>query len=214
MTALVHQFPQLQVLVFARAPRRGLVKTRLIPALGARGACELHEKLVLHTLAMACSSMFAPVRLYCDDPAHTALEYWQKLHGALTVHRQCTGDLGEKMRHASAETFTQTGAAHLLLIGADCPFIDRAYLQSALDNLQRGADVVFGPATDGGYVLLGMSALHACLFAHIDWGSDKVLSQSIAAAEARGLSCAQLATLTDIDRPEDLPLLAGFRLSG
>lgn len=206
------QFPNARILMFARAPVAGAVKTRLAPALGAEQACELHQKLVLKTLETLALARLAPLRLYCDDTANLQVQHWQGRYPELTLHEQSSGDLGERMLHAVRESIADTSAEQLLLLGSDCPFIDRRYLLSAFEALRCGSDVVFGPAQDGGYVMLALRQALPGLFAGIDWGSERVLAQSIDAALALGLRVDRLLPLPDIDRPEDLGLLQGVVL--
>ncbi len=92
----------------------------------------------------------------------------------------------------------------VLVVGSDCPFIDEAYLQQALASLNQ-ADVVLGPALDGGYVLIGAGRVHPEWFSGVKWGSAKVLAQTRERLESTGSNWRELEALTDIDRPEDLP---------
>ncbi|NND38415.1 MAG: glycosyltransferase [Pseudomonadales bacterium] len=210
MTLSLYQHGDAQILLFARAPVVGKVKTRLIPTLGKQAACDLHEKLVHHVLALLATSAVSESRLYCDAPEHPGAQQWQRENRTRKLYRQRGSDLGKRMLAAAAESFDETDATYLLLIGSDCPFITGNYLASAIQALKDGADVVFGPAMDGGYVLLGINGLYDCLFENIAWGSGQVLQQSVRAAEREGLVCAQLEPLADIDRPEDVALLGGL----
>jgi uncharacterized protein len=98
-----------------------------------------------------------------------------------------------------------TGSKRVVTIGIDCPELDAATLAQAFLALQEH-DLVLGPATDGGYYLIGLRSLIPELFSGIDWGTDQVFRQTIAVAEAKGLAIATLTPLTDVDRPEDLPI--------
>lgn len=203
-----------RLLLFAKAAVPGQVKTRLVPALGEQGACELHDKLVRHTIASLNETDAGSLRLYVDHPLHAAVVNWCGGAAGISVHEQCSGNLGARMRRAVEQTAREKDVENLLLLGSDCPFIDVAFLDEALQEIAAGASVVFGPAEDGGYVLLGLSRAAAedatvleALFSGIEWGSDKVLEQSLQALARCKVSVAMLPALADIDRPADLALL-------
>ena len=191
------------VLVFTKAPQRGASKTRLIPALGADEAAAAHEMLALRTLDMTRDLGVAgeghQVSLWGAAP-HPALDLWSDQF-ALPLHLQAAGDLGQKMLHGFASAL-DAGADQAVLIGSDCPVMTAEYIRQAGAAL-RASDLVLGPAEDGGYVLIGCKQIHAELFANIPWGSDKVLARTLEQAEQLELSVTLLATLWDVDRPED-----------
>jgi rSAM/selenodomain-associated transferase 1 len=126
--------------------------------------------------------------------------------------RQQGNGLGERMQDAFEQTWQQ-GAEKVLLIGSDCPGMNPSIITSSLEYLQQH-DLVLGPASDGGYYLIGLSARlaerkhgkhdSACLFQGIDWGTDQVLQQTLNQAKRSNLSFVLLPELHDIDRPEDL----------
>lgn len=202
--------------LFARLPVPGAVKTRLIPALGELGACELHARLVATRLALLQScqqSLGMDVEWWVDaDGRHPLLERF-----AGRIRRQQGGDLGARMQYALAAALGSDGYAAALLIGSDCPALGLDYITQALARLQDGADVVLGPAYDGGYVLIGLAAQAfvqercdiACLFRGIAWGTDGVLEQTLCHIRDAGLSCSLLPALPDVDRPEDLQYVPG-----
>ena len=92
----------------------------------------------------------------------------------------------------------------VILIGCDCPAITATYLKEAASRLNQGAKLVLGPAEDGGYVLIGVNGVYPELFRDIDWGSERVFSQTVSNARALGIDCVTLEPLWDVDRPEDL----------
>ncbi len=193
-----------RVLQFARAPVPGAVKTRLFPALGAERACRLHCRLVEHTTTQLAGLPAIQLALYCDDTDHD----WVRAHAqrfGIGLHAQVAGDLGTRMLAACQDAPDEAA----ILVGSDCPALNGAYLQAAIDALAH-SDVVIGPASDGGYVLLGTRRPQPTLFTDIDWGSNRVLAQTLARAEAARLKVLQLTVLDDIDRPEDLDQLARF----
>jgi rSAM/selenodomain-associated transferase 1 len=193
------------IIVFAKAPRPGAVKTRLASALGAEGAARLHERLVARTLATASASGVGPVELCCapdaSDPrlAALALEHGAALTG------QGPSDLGRRMHCAVERVLSQEQAA--LLVGSDCPALVPDHFREAARALAEGDDAVLGPAEDGGYVLIGLRRVNASLFERIGWGGPDVLRETRARLAALDWRWRELATLWDVDRPEDLARL-------
>ena len=149
-----------------------------------------------------CGSGLGEVQLWVDgNPGASLFEACRRL-GLKGVHSQSGGDLGERMRHISECGFAG-GFDRVVLVGSDAPSLTSSYLREALRRLDE-SDAVFGPALDGGYVLLGMNRLLAQLFHDIPWGSQRVLSLSRQRLEATCVRYALLSPLPDIDRPEDL----------
>ncbi len=192
------KYPQACILLFARVPVVGQVKTRLIPALGAAGACQLHERLLARILGVLQQQNLCAVELWLDGPgSHPLLDPL-----AFPRYLQRGADLGARMAQAMDRALQRY--RQVLIIGTDTPTLDAAYLALALEALQGDADVVLGPALDGGYVLIGCKGKHWPLFDAIDWGTASVLQQTLAQAARAGLSCHLLEPQPDVDRPEDL----------
>ncbi len=186
---------------FARAPVVGKVKTRMLPHLSAEQACELHCELAEWTTRQLLLFEEGELELaVAGDTSHALFSRCRAL-GVTRVSQQCGENLGQRMYHALRGGLVEFES--VILVGSDCPEIDVAYLRQAVEALQH-ADVVLGPATDGGYVLIGARAISAALFEGIPWGSDQVYASTLAALADTALSCAQLRPLNDIDRPEDL----------
>lgn len=189
------------LLVFLKAPRPGEVKTRLVPALGAPLAAELYRALaeiVLERTApiaggydRAC--VFAPAGAGPEMRAWIPGERWTP---------QVDGDLGRRMEAAFEEAFRR-GARRAVLIGSDAPWVDAALVKQAFDGL-ADADVVLGPAEDGGYYLVGLRRPQSALFREIPWSTPAVLPDTMRAAAAQGLAVATLEALADIDDLDDL----------
>jgi len=171
------------VVVFAREPRAGRVKTRLIPLLGAWGAAQLYVRLLERTLATARKA-----GLGCVEIA------WAR--------RQHGTDLGERMHHAFARELRR--AKRVILIGSDCPTLRARHLRQAARWLAGGADAVFAPAEDGGYALIGLRRLSPRLFEGIQWGGAQVMAQTRARLAALGWRWRELPEVWDVDRPEDV----------
>jgi rSAM/selenodomain-associated transferase 1 len=192
------------LLVFARVPRVGQVKTRLIPALGAQGACSLHRQLVSGTLRRACAARGAQVQLWvAGDPADAFVqECAQRFQ--VPVLEQRGADLGQRMADAFKRVLAGgDGSAGCLLIGTDCPAQTVDDLEQAQQAL-RSHDAVLQPAEDGGYVLVGCRRAHPGLFEAIDWGGSRVTEQTVQRAASLGLRLHRLRTVPDLDDAADL----------
>jgi rSAM/selenodomain-associated transferase 1 len=196
LPALRH--PHACILLFSRLPRIGKVKTRLIPALGAEGACKLHEQLLQQKLQLLQQQTLCAAELWLDtEGEHPLVDAT-----SLPVYLQQGQDLGERLRHATEAALQRY--QQVLIIGTDCPALDETYLAQALAALKYGMQVVLGPALDGGYVLVGLADKFLQLYSDISWGTDQVLEQTLLKVRDAGLSYALLEPLQDIDRPADL----------
>ena len=186
------------LLIFAKAAEPGFSKTRLIPALGAVQAAAANEILsrrVFHAVAASQLNI-----VLWGASGHPALALWAEEYG-WRLRQQRGDDLGQCMSHALTSALAD-GANQAIIIGTDCPLMSPAYIAQAESALET-ADVVLGPAEDGGYVLIGCKRAEPALFRDIDWGTDQVLEQTLRAASQAQCSIAMLATLWDVDRPED-----------
>ncbi len=189
------------LLQFSREPVPGQVKTRMIPALGEEGACELHTELTTWTCRGLLDSGLAPVQLaVAGDCSHSLFQQLQA-EGVQAVWPQQGDNLGERMYNALRASLEQH--ATVLLVGSDCPELDRDYLAAAFTALDE-VPVVLGPAEDGGYVLIGAREVRPEWFAAVDWGSDRVMAQTEARLQGCGTAWKRLPLRADIDRPEDL----------
>ena len=193
-----------QIAVLAKAPVPGFAKTRLIPALGAAGAARLQRYLALRTVQTALAADLGPVSLWCaPDTRH---RFFRALR--VTTGIQClaqpVGDLGLRM-HAVFVKLCSAGP--LLLVGTDCPPMTPAHLRRAALALHDGADAVFHPAEDGGYVLVGLRKPHESLFSAMAWSTDQVMADTRARARDLGICMRELEILWDVDVAVDLPRL-------
>ncbi|PZN94454.1 MAG: glycosyltransferase [Alphaproteobacteria bacterium] len=180
----------MRVSLFARWPEPGRAKTRLIPAIGAEGAADLHRRLTERTVATVLAAGL-PCEVRSTGAAPAAFSAW--LGPRVSVVDQGDGALGDRLARA-AETLP------VLLLGADVPDLAPEHLHAAVAAL-ADAPAVIGPAADGGYWLLGLAIEAPQAFVGVDWGTDEVLAQTLARLPA---GVPQLATLADLDRPEDL----------
>jgi uncharacterized protein len=176
----------------------------MIPALGPEGAAALHRRLVLRALRTSlafCTSGAAELEVrYCGEDGD-ATEHW--LGEGWLYRRQSDGDLGQRMANAFEVSFREEVGA-TVLIGADCPALTPERLTTAFDQL-HAHPVVLGPATDGGYYLIGLRRPLPELFQGVAWGTHSVLAESLHILEGAGIAPHLLDVLDDLDRPEDLP---------
>ncbi len=190
--------------MFARAPLAGRVKTRLVPRLGAAAAARLHAQLIQGAVRTAVEARCGTVELHATAPHRL----FRTL--GIKIRRQRGRDLGERMHHALREALRRHRQA--ILIGADAPALTPADLRRAR-RLLRGADVVLAPAEDGGYALIGARRASSRIFGDVEWGSARVLAQTLRNLSRAGLSYRLLRTVWDVDRPEDLDRFRSRRLS-
>ncbi len=192
--------PRGRILVFARAPVPGRCKTRLIPALGARGAAALHRALVRRTLAAARASG-GTIELWCaPDTSHGFFAACRREFG-VRLRRQPAGDLGRRMALALARALRE-GAGAAVLVGSDCPaFTPRDFTDAVAALATR--DCVLQPSTDGGYVLIGARRLERLALAGISWSSGRELAQTRGRMARLGLSLREETPLMDVDTPQD-----------
>lgn len=196
--------PSVQLIQFAKWPRLGQVKTRLEPALGRQGALDAHIRLTLAVLRRLLASGY-PVALAWDRALVTPPAEAAPVLGAMEASGvqplvQQGQDLGERMTHALAVALEHADMA--MIIGSDCPSVDAGYIEQARSALQQ-ADLVFGPSDDGGYVLIAARRTTPGMLGGVEWGSERALAQSVAAAREAGLSVATLDPRWDVDEPAD-----------
>ncbi|MEX0745483.1 MAG: TIGR04283 family arsenosugar biosynthesis glycosyltransferase [Phycisphaeraceae bacterium] len=197
------RFVRQRLLVFTRYPEPGTTKTRLIPALGAEGAAEFQRQMTRHTLRAARrwqvhAGSEIEVRFAGGDAAAMGTAFGDDLQ----YTGQGEGSLGQRLHGAFHDTLEGSADA-AIAIGTDCPSLDETVLSEAFAALQTH-DVVIGPATDGGYYLIGLRRAVPELFQDIDWGTERVLAQTKAVAKRLGLRVAWLKERADVDEPSDL----------
>ncbi len=202
-----------QLILFTRFPEPGKTKTRLIPHLGAEGAAQLQKEMTEHTVGQAHRAG-ARIEVRYAGGSLEKMRDW--LGADLDYAEQGEGDLGERMDRAFAEHF-ERGNERVVIVGSDCPSNGLGNMQAAFVALET-ADCVIGPASDGGYYLIGLrregvatplprsrpsATFPSELFQGIDWGGEHVFEQTKKAASE--LTVAELRQLDDVDRPEDIP---------
>lgn len=199
------------VVVLAKAPIRGFVKTRLAAVVGVDAALAIHRRLAAHVLAEVAAAVGlgpagdtvdAEVRVTPDEEVPAARTW---VPSSIRIRAQGGGDLGDRMRRAFDDGFT-SGASRVVVVGTDCPEFGRRHLAEAFAALVR-ADLVLGPASDGGYWLIGARAPTPPVFDRVAWSTAAVLATTLERARASGRVVAWLETLGDVDTVEDLDRL-------
>jgi uncharacterized protein len=188
-----------RLIVMTKYPEPGKTKTRLIPALGAIGAAQVHRQLGQQTLQQVRA--FNPEIHYAGG----TLSLMQQWLGDFKFVLQGEGDLGDRMSQAFDQGFQASGDP-IVMIGTDCPGINASLIQDAFTMLFNH-DLILGPAHDGGYYLIGVRAYYPQLFKNILWSTETVLEKTLEIAIESQISYDLLPPLSDIDRPEDLVLL-------
>ena len=202
------------VALYAKAPMRGKVKTRMQAVLGQDGALSLHKTLIRYVFNNLAESRLCPVQLWVAqaqasseaDEKHD--EFFLSICNKRDIYSQKGESLGERMAFTARELLK--GKDYIVLVGSDCASVDAAYLEQALEALESGEQIVFGPAEDGGYVLLGLRIVPDCLFENVPWGEAEVMAKTRQNLKAAGLTWRELAPRWDVDRPQDLPRLASL----
>ncbi|MEX5215047.1 MAG: TIGR04282 family arsenosugar biosynthesis glycosyltransferase [Nitrospiraceae bacterium] len=195
------------MVLFAKAPIPGQVKTRLCPPLTPDEAASLHGSFVLDSLERSKAAIhqqkLALDRILACAPAadHVFFKILGERHGVRLMD-QVGDQLGAKM-HQAASTLFAEGYRRLLIVGTDLPSLPLSTYRDALAQLDHHP-VVLGPALDGGYYLLGLTRPVPELFDRIRWSSAEVFKTTVARAEAAGLTVGQLQPWRDVDTIEDL----------
>jgi len=191
------------LVVFARDPVLGQVKTRLNPFLDLQTTCDLYTCFLSDSIDTICAveSVDCFVGIY---PSSTS-GYFERLDPSLSISAfvQEGKDLGDRMKNTFSARFAE-GYEQVVIIGADSPSLPLAYIRQAFFSKQ---DVVLGPSIDGGYYLIGMRGKLINLFDGIAWGSDTVLKETRCKLESNGVSLELLPVWYDVDRSDDLIFL-------
>ena len=186
-----------ELLIFAKYPEPGWVKTRLARTIGPERAALLYKEMIETVLRKTTASNGEYQRTLCFDLPEREKDF-RKWIFQIKLRPQSSGDLGQRMSIAIQESLAN-GNDRAVLIGTDCVEIDRSLLCGAFDRLNK-ADLVLGPAKDGGYYLIGMKKTHPFLFEGIPWSTEKVLGLTLEKAKVGNLKVELLKTLSDVDR--------------
>ncbi|MBI4547418.1 MAG: TIGR04283 family arsenosugar biosynthesis glycosyltransferase [Ignavibacteriae bacterium] len=194
--------PSTSLIVFARYPHPGKVKTRLARTIGKTQAAELYKACVEH-IFNECNKLpdcAQKILFYADESDVSAIERWAPR--SFRCLPQSGDALGERMSSAFSYVFNN-GSKRAIIIGTDVPDITANVLDQAINSLDN-ADVVIGPSNDGGYYLLGMNRFHPELFDDIPWSTNVVFERTMAVVHRLGLRAKSLLKLMDIDTEADI----------
>ncbi|MGH7476230.1 MAG: TIGR04282 family arsenosugar biosynthesis glycosyltransferase [Longimicrobiales bacterium] len=193
-----------RLIVFAKRPMPGRVKTRLVPPLTVDEAAALYDAILRDVVALA-ARQHAQLELWYQRGVG-AREFFREHFPVVPLQPQGGGELGEKLADAFQRSFA-SGAERVVIIGSDSPTLPESVLTGAFEALDD-ADLVLGPASDGGYYLVGLRAAAwprgTVLFDHIPWSTPDVLRRTRERAEKKGLSLRALPGWYDVDGVEDL----------
>ncbi|HEX3531899.1 MAG TPA: TIGR04282 family arsenosugar biosynthesis glycosyltransferase [Thermoanaerobaculia bacterium] len=197
-----------RLLLFTKPARPGRVKTRLIGDLTPVQAAELHAAFLDDLLERLHAGRFAVTLAWALDPDDEVLD------GPIPGIRQRGDDLGDRLYNALSEA--AAGGATVAALGSDHPTLPVALVERAFDLLDEGADVVLGPAEDGGYYLIALraEAVARRLFEDIAWSTDRVFPATLERIAELGLRLELLPTASDVDTPDDLCRLAAAMTDG
>lgn len=188
------------LLVFAKRPAPGRVKTRLTPPLSHQDAAEIYHCMLCDILEKV-STLSVDVTIFYEDEPEAAA-FFSNLATNARILPQIGNDLGERIKNAFSSMF-HLGYHSTVVIGTDSPDLPSDFIHEAF-QLLGSADAVFGPSEDGGYYLLGLKSLHEELFTDIAWSTESVLRASIDRAAESGLTVKLLPTWYDVDIYVDL----------
>lgn len=219
--ALSHAFIRsriqgITVILMAKTPIPGQVKTRLIGRLSAEEAAQVAEELLIETWNLV-RKLKGNIRTIVSVAPEEGIPQMRRIFGEqAALMAQPEGDLGKRLFQIFEQQFS-AGARGVLILGTDHPALPLDYLRKALHALEHQEDpVVLGPTEDGGYYLVGLRRPHPELFEQIPWSSAQVLECTLQRAKGAVLKVTLLPTWFDLDRPEDLERanLAGFAMGG
>ena len=171
----------------------------MAPLLDEEQCCQLHVDLLRATLSN-CQQVSGVETVLWVSATHDLFK--TRPYSLFNLDVQQGNDLGQKMSFACQQALRDCEA--ILLLGADCPLVSANLIEQAFEAVAQGHDMAIVPANDGGYAAMALRAEQPTLFEGLDWGSDQVFKQTLAAADAAGLSYWVLPSVPDIDRPEDL----------
>ena len=198
------------LILFTRYPEPGTTKTRLVPHLGPVGAADLQRQMTAHIMAQVLplkESRNLNVEVRYDGGDEGLMRAW--LGDALSYRPQGNGDIGRRMARAFRDAMDR-GDTSIVVIGADIPEMTTALLNRAFEMIQNDT-IALGPASDGGYYLIGLSSRvidrkMPDLFSDMAWGTAAVLPETCRRLQRGGFDYTLLETLDDVDRPADLPV--------
>lgn len=199
------------LIIFAKDPRPGQVKTRLAASIGSARAAEWYRRTAREIIDELRGGPWLTMIRFCPDAAGKAIRSWLG-SDRLSFGPQGPGDLGDRMRRAVRSALAEGSEGHrVCVIGTDAPDVDGAVVEDAFALLEKDRDVVLGPAADGGYYLIGVDEDRPALFRDMPWSTAEVLQTTRDRIRTAGLEWAELPTLADVDDLADLESLRDRR---
>jgi uncharacterized protein len=188
------------IILFVRNPVLGQVKTRLAASIGRNNALEIYKRLLEHTRLITANLACDKYVFYADGIMQQDIwdnEIYQK-------RIQEGADLGERMAQAFQSLFS-SGYKEVLIIGSDCYELSQEHLEKAFETLHE-VDIVLGPATDGGYYMLGLKEPAPAIFTNMTWSSSGVFSETINRLKKLNRRYRLMPVRNDVDEEKDLPV--------
>ena len=194
-----------RTIIFAKAPKAGFAKTRLIPALGVQGAADLARQMLFSTLRAALDAEVGAVELCVTPEISDAAWQGVALPDGIVISTQVAGDLGARMAHAADSALRAGG--QVLLVGTDCVEMSAGLLREAAHAL-KSHDAIIHCTLDGGYALLGLKQFSTLLFDDMPWSTDAVAGLTLSRIGQLGWNVKVGVVLHDVDEPQDLEYLS------
>ena len=185
-----------KLVIMAKAPELGKVKTRLAASFGDEEALKIYKKLLNYTLRESNCALWESI-VYFTGKADSEVNTYD-----FSIATQTGENLGNRMDNAFKAEF-KNGAERVAMIGTDCAGLTLGHIERAFGMLKLH-DLVLGPANDGGYYLIAMNQPHSELFQNVPWSSEHVLEITKEIAEENHLSMGFLEELVDVDTESDL----------
>jgi len=196
-----------RLLLFAKRPRLGRVKTRLVPSLSPEQALALYRAFLIDQLRFLLSLARDYETRVAFDGTWVADSEFAPLLESVSLDVQGPGDLGDRLLRAFDSSATE-GASATVIIGVDSPTLPEERVHRAFVALEQGSDGAVAPAEDGGYVLIGLRSVHAELFRDVPWGGPRVCQVTLDRAAEVGIELARLEPWYDVDDERGLRRLA------
>jgi hypothetical protein len=190
-----------RLIVYAKRPLPNHAKTRLGAGIGKQQAAGVYARLLYGFLLDLLEADWEDTCIELAVAAPADVLFFAEAFPELLVRSQVAGDLGTRIAASFAQAFA-AGVESVVLTGSDAPDLDSRIVRAAFETLESARGVI-GPATDGGYYLLGMRAPGAHLFDDIAWSTERVLAQTEALARAQGMRLVHLPELDDVDAKEE-----------
>ncbi|MFC1570687.1 TIGR04282 family arsenosugar biosynthesis glycosyltransferase [Candidatus Omnitrophota bacterium] len=188
------------LIIFAKEPEKGKVKTRLEEAFTQKECVELYKAFLKDTLKLV-ECVKADEKILAYESSGEA-SYLKGISEGLKMYRQVGSDLGERMHNAFCEA-SSNGSSKIVIIGSDSPTLSPSLVDEAFEKLEE-SDIVIGPTSDGGYYLIGLKNPWTGLFKDVEWSTERTLEDTLRNLKEAGKNAYMLSEDHDIDSPEDL----------